>query len=47
MMAMIEARAKELGARELAYRFVCHAQWEVTNDRSVIMSKSLSVVITV
>lgn len=59
MMNMLEARAKELGARELAldtsehatdlirlyekrgYRHVAYTQWDVTNYRSVIMSKAL------
>ncbi len=59
MMAMIERRAKELGAIELAldtseyadnliqmyekrgYRQVSYVQWDVTNYRSVIMTKIL------
>lgn len=58
LLAFAEARARELGAREVAvdtaesahhliryystrgYREVGHAQWEHTNYRSVILSKS-------
>jgi GNAT superfamily N-acetyltransferase len=59
LMDVVEARARETGATELAldtaepaahlielyerrgYRFIEHAQWDVTNYRSVIMSKRL------
>lgn len=59
MMNMIEERAKELGAIELAldtseqadnliamyekrgYRHVAYVQWDITNYRSVILSKNL------
>lgn len=59
MLARVEARAKEIGARELAldtsekalhlidyyarrgFRHIETVQWEVTNYRSVIMSKTL------
>jgi len=59
MMELVETRAKELGAAELAldtsehaeqliamyakrgYQQVSYAQWDVTNYRSVIMSKKL------
>lgn len=59
MMDLVESRAKELGARELAldtsehagtliamyekrgYKHVAFTKWEVTNYRSVIMSKVL------
>lgn len=59
MMDFIEARAKEMGAKELAldtsekadhlikmyeargYQFVEHMQWDVTNYRSVVLSKNL------
>lgn len=59
MMDLVERRARELGARELAldtsehaadliatyerrgYQIVSHTQWEVTNYRSVIMSRLL------
>lgn len=59
IMDMLEARAKEIGATEMAldtsehahhlikmyekrgYRIVSHTQWDVTNYRSVIMSKVL------
>lgn len=60
MMDMLENRARELGAKELAldtseraehlirmyssrgYRNVGHVSWDVTNYRSVVLSKSLS-----
>ncbi len=59
MMDLVEARAKELGAQELAldtsehaqdliamyekrgYRLVGYTQWDVTNYRSVILSRTL------
>jgi GNAT superfamily N-acetyltransferase len=59
MMDIIEAKAKELGATEIAldtaegakhlieyyekrgYRFIEYVDWEVTNYRSVILSKRL------
>ena len=60
MMDLVEARAKKLGAKELAldtsehaseliamyekrgYKHVAFTKWEVTNYRSVIMSKPLA-----
>ncbi|MGE0528309.1 MAG: GNAT family N-acetyltransferase [Bdellovibrionales bacterium] len=64
MMELVETRAFELGAEELAldtaehadhliemysnrgYRFIEHVQWEITNYRSVILSRHLRPTVT-